>query len=96
MTPLTTLLTLAIGILIAGTVAGTVAYSMNYMMRADDVAHRIILGTYVIVPSVGLIARGENPTVVIISMFVSIIIIGRYTFGLIKPRLPQRKPANQQ
>lgn len=90
MTPFTTLFTLAIGILIAGSVAGTVGYSMNYIMRADAVAHRVILGTYVIVPSIGLIAQGENPTVVIIMMSVSIIIVGRYLFKKIKPRLPQR------
>lgn len=91
MTPFTTLLTLAIGILIAGSVAGTVGYSMNYVMRADPVAHRVTLGAYVIVPSVGLIAQGENPTVVITTMFVSVIIIGRYLFRKVKPRLPQRE-----
>jgi len=96
MIPLTTLLALAIGILIAGTVAGTVAYSMNYMMRADKAIHRVILGAYVIVPSMGLIAMGENPAVVIIMMILSIVVVGRYTFGLIKPRLPRREPSNQQ
>jgi hypothetical protein len=96
MTSLTTIFTLSVGIFIAGTIAGTVAYAMNYMMRADDVIHRIILGVYVIVPSVGLIAQGENPAVVIVMMILSIIVTGRYVFNKVKSKLPRTDQSNQQ